>query len=424
MRTENDRRSYRRESIHIPLHIRWDETQNSPCPGWVLDASPSGLLLELSEAKTLKADTQVNLSFGLQEYGHIDLGTGIVRHTALRNGQQVLGVKLKEESPLLFCPSIMGTSPSLLEIKSLLSQIRSTELNILIRGETGTGKNVLAKAIHNICKGESKPFIRVNCPSIPEDLFESELFGHEKGAYTDAKSSAPGYFRLAAEGTILLDEISEIHPHLQAKLLRVVEDKQFKAVGGDKLIPVRANIIATTNIDLEQAVDQGTFRRDLFYRLCEMPFYLPSLRERKGDIVLLAHHFLYCYCKQFCRPFRTLNNSEIDILSNHSWPGNIRELENYMKQTALLKKFAGPSEDASHSPSESENFLKAIGVNDTLLSSNGSLTEITKKLTSEIEYKIIAQTLHACGQNRTKAASRLGISYRTLLRKLELHQSF
>jgi transcriptional regulator with PAS, ATPase and Fis domain len=363
------------------------------------------------------------LTLFFNDDNQLKLGIGIIRHTLPRDGCQMLGIQLLQISPVLSGTSMLGASPQILELKSLLPQISSSGLNILIRGETGTGKNVLAQLIHDLCRGKQHPFIRVNCPSIPDSLFESELFGHEKGAYTDAKSSAPGYFRMAAEGTILLDEISEIQPHLQAKLLRVLEDKQFMPVGGQKLIPVRANIIATTNVDLEEAVEQGRFRQDLFFRLCEMPVYLPPLRERKQDVAMLAHYFLVFYSGQFRKPLRVLSNNEIKILQDHSWSGNIRELENYMKQTALLGKFVGPKTAAPCTAGENAELSEAMGMADRLLNDQEhSLPELTKRLTEQVERNLIAKMLDKCNQNRTHAAQQLGISYRTLLRKLDQHK--
>jgi transcriptional regulator with PAS, ATPase and Fis domain len=421
LRIGNDRRLYPRERLHLPLNIGRGDKQKRNFSAWTLDASPAGLLLELPEEQNFSREERINLNIHLGEHINFDLGDAIICRIASREGKQVLGVKLKTENQLLCNPSLLSANPQVLDIKSHLSQISLSGVNILIHGETGTGKNVLAKTIHNLHRGRQEPFIRVNCPSIPESLFESELFGHEKGAYTDAKAAAPGYFRLAAGGTILLDEISEIQPHLQAKLLRVIEDKNFMSVGGQKLIPVRANIISTTNLDLEKAVEQGRFRRDLYYRLCEMPLHLPPLRKRKEDIVLLAHHFLLYYCMQFHRPFRTFCADEIDLLENYSWPGNIRELENFMKQSALLDKFTGPPNASRQYPIEGMHSLQGMGLNDDFLHGNFNLSEATKKLTDQIEYLIISKMLQECCNNRTQAASRLGISYRTLLRKLEQH---
>ncbi len=268
---DDERRCCQRELLQLPLQIRYEQTQGVWVSALMLDASATGLSLTIPDELKLCPDEPVDLRLMLSKSSSYDLGAGTIHHVTVQENCTVLGIELKERTPFLTDVGMLAISSKLLEIKSLLPKISSSGLNILIRGETGTGKNVLAKLIHNMRRGKQSPFIRVNCPSIPDSLFESELFGHEKGAFTDAKFSTPGYFRLAAEGTILLDEISEIQPHLQAKLLSVIEDKKFVPVGGQKVIPVRANIIATSNLDLEKAVDEGRFRRDLYYRLCEIP---------------------------------------------------------------------------------------------------------------------------------------------------------
>ena len=416
-----DRRSFKREKLTLPLSI--DNAAAGPnIAARMLDASQAGVLLELPALPDLRAGQSINLCLACGSTCKYDLGAGIIRHAAVSDGRQLLGIELRRESPFLFGAAMLGTTPRILEIKDLLSRLDFSGLNILIRGETGTDKNVLAQLIHELCRGKQQPFIRVNCPSLPETLFESELFGHEKGAYTDAKTAAPGFFRLAAEGTILLDEISEIRPHLQAKLLRVLEDKEFMPVGGRKLVPVRANIIATTNLDLEKAVDEGRFRRDLFFRLCELPIQLPPLRERTGDIAMLAHYFLLSYCDRFRRPPRPLAAAEIGALEKHDWPGNIRELENYMKQTALLGKFVGPGGGDRVPPPPGENLSGMLDLSGCLRENRLPLPELTRALTTQIERHLIARALDECRGNRTHAARLLGISYRTLLRKLEQHR--
>jgi transcriptional regulator with PAS, ATPase and Fis domain len=418
---DNERRCCQRELLQLPLQIRYEQTQGAWVSALMLDASATGLSLTIPDELKLCPDEPVDLRLMLSKSSSYDLGAGTIHHVTVQENCTVLGIELKERTPFLTEVGMLGISSKLLEIKSLLPKISSSGLNILIRGETGTGKNVLAKLIHNMRRGKQSPFIRVNCPSIPDSLFESELFGHEKGAFTDAKFSTPGYFRLAAEGTILLDEISEIQPHLQAKLLSVIEDKKFVPVGGQKVIPVRANIIATSNLDLEKAVDEGRFRRDLYYRLCEIPIHMPSLSERKEDVALLAHYFLLIYCQKFSRPFQMLDDAEVEILEDHSWPGNIRELENYMKQMALLGEFVGPSQVTPHSASEGVN-LGAMDFLNDLLAEENTLPEIMKKMTVQMERTVILKMLETCNQNKTSAASRLGISYRTLLRKLkQLH---
>ncbi len=415
----NDRRHFQREPLLLPLEISCAPQLSKWEPAWMLDASPGGILLSLPERSEFQPDMSVNLRLLFGSNSSLALGAGVIRHAAAQDDRKVFGVGLSENSPFFSRVSMLGISPQILEIKSLLPQVAGSGLNVLIRGETGAGKNILAKLIHDVRCGEERPFIRVNCPSIPEQLFESELFGHEKGAYTDAKTSAPGFFRLAGEGTILLDEISEIHPHLQAKLLSVIEEKKFISVGGQKQIPVKANIIATTNLDLEKAVREGRFRRDLYYRLSEMPIHLPPLRERKEDIPVLAHHFLLSHCEKYQRPLQMLAESDMEQLKGYSWPGNIRELENCLKQTALLGRFVGPAGSATEVLTVAEKPEGLHDLFDDLFAESTPLPELTKRATEKLERFMIFRTLKDCRDNRTCAANQLGISYRTLLRKLE-----
>lgn len=414
----DERRCSLRELLQLTVQIRNEQTQGLWVSAMMHEASSTGLSLVIPYELKLCSDEPLDLRLMLSESSSYELGSGTIRHVTFQDNNTILGIELKERTPFLNDVGMLSISPKLLEIKTLLRKIKSSGLIVLIRGESGTGKNVLAKLIHNVCRGAQSPFIRVNCPSIPDSLFESELFGHEKGAFTDAKFSTPGYFRLAAEGTILLDEISEIQPHLQAKLLSVLEDRQFIPVGGHKVIPVRANIIATSNRDLEKAVTEGSFRSDLFYRLCELPIYMPSLNERKEDVALLAHYFLLIYCQKFNRSFQMLNDAEIAILNGHSWPGNIRELENCMKQMALMGKFVGPSQVSTHSASENVK-LDAMDYLNDLLAADDPLPDLMKKVNTKIERTVILKMLETCNHNKTSAADRLGISYRTLLRKLK-----
>ncbi|WP_303720113.1 sigma 54-interacting transcriptional regulator [Malonomonas rubra] len=417
----NDRRCYPRESLYLPLQISNCMQQNWES-GFVLDASPAGLKLCVPESLSVSLDKHVDLRLSFSEDHYYEIGAGTICRIEHCEGDMVLGIRLQEENPLFSRVNMMAFSQKIGEIKAILPEIAQSGLNVLIRGETGTGKNVLAKQIHHERCGVERPFIRVNCPSIPSSLFESELFGHEKGAFTDAKSSAPGYFRLAAGGTILLDEISEIEPHLQAKLLSVIEDKQFTPVGGQKVIPVSANIIATTNVNIEKEIEKGRFRRDLYYRLCELPVYLPALRERSEDVVLLAYKFLLFYCAKFDRAFRKLSPIEIETLRNHTWPGNIRELENYMKQTALLGSFVGPTGGATTQQQSKAVDWNQMDLLADLPADNYTLTELTKLITTRFECMMIEKELAACGQNKTNAAHRLGISYRNFLRKLDQYE--
>lgn len=430
MSVQIERRKYYRTCFHAPIHVFCcDDQLNHPILAWLIDVSPAGVLVELSEVRKFAPGDSVHIQLKFRQRSDDHMCSGVVRHSDCLHGKQRLGIQLQEAENLFEFPTMMSMNSKLVELNALMHQIRSTNVNILIRGETGTGKNVLAKTIHEVCKGHDEAFVRVNCPSIPDSLFESELFGHEKGAFTDAKTSVPGYFRIAGTGTILLDEISEIQTHLQAKLLQVLEDKKFRPIGGKKLIPVRANIIATSNLDLELAVEKGLFRQDLFFRLCELTIDLPPLRERKQDIAMLAHHFLFLYSEKYRRPVRLLTTDEIRILENHPWPGNIRELENCMKQTALLNAFSAPrnstpEKSATHAgiSNTPEISKELLDKGKELLDKGKNLSQMTKSLSNHFERTVISQTLSECNCNKTLAAHQLGISYRTLLRKLDQYK--
>jgi formate hydrogenlyase transcriptional activator len=231
---------------------------------------------------------------------------------------------------------IIGESNALKRVLKDVEKVAKTGSNVLIQGETGTGKELIARIIHNLSTGKHRPLIKVNCPAIPSRLIESELFGHEKGAFTGALSRKIGKFELADGGTIFLDEIADLPHEAQAKLLRVLQEREFERVGGTKTYKVDVRVIAATNRDLEAAVKEGRFRTDLFYRLNVFPIYLPPLRERKQDIPLLTKYFANKYISNLGKEIKSINKSTIDRLKGYSWPGNIRELENIVERAVIL----------------------------------------------------------------------------------------
>ncbi len=233
---------------------------------------------------------------------------------------------------------IPSQSPSMLTVYNTVQQVaKSDSTTVLIEGESGTGKDVIANMIHRISARHGLPFMEINCASLPEELLESELFGHEKGAFTDAKSQKLGLLELANRGTLFLDEIGEMSLTIQVKLLRVLERMTFKRVGGTKDITVNVRIISATNRNLAQAVEDKTFREDLYYRLKVVPVYIPPLRERKEDILVLTKHFLHLYNKQFRKGFQSISQDCAEVLLNYEWPGNIRELKNMLERVVLLE---------------------------------------------------------------------------------------
>jgi Nif-specific regulatory protein len=233
---------------------------------------------------------------------------------------------------------IIGKSKGILSVFDQINNVSQTDTTVLIRGESGTGKELIAHAIHYNSHRANEPFVKVNCSAFPESLIESELFGHEKGAFTDAHDRRIGRFELANKGTLFLDEIGELSPQIQVKLLRVVQEKQVERLGGSKIVSTDVRIIAATNSDLEKAVAEKSFREDFYYRISVFPIFVPPLRERKSDILLLAHHFAEKYSKEASREIPRFSSQAIQMLNNYSWPGNIRELENCIQRAVILCK--------------------------------------------------------------------------------------
>ena len=231
---------------------------------------------------------------------------------------------------------IIGNSNKMREVFQMISQVSESTATVLIRGESGTGKELVANAIHYNSRRSERPFIKINCAAIPENLIESELFGHEKGAFTGAIRQKPGKFELAHLGTLFLDEIGSVGGDVQVKLLRALQEREFERVGGNRTLKADVRFIAATNKNLEESVENGTFRGDLYYRLNVFPIYLPPLRERKTDILLLADHFLEQYAKENGKDIRRFSTPAIDMLMDYHWPGNVRELENCIERAVLL----------------------------------------------------------------------------------------
>mgnify|MGYP006289915119 CR=1 FL=1 len=231
---------------------------------------------------------------------------------------------------------IIGQSPSLKEVFRILQKVAPTESTVLVTGESGTGKELIVRALHDRSQRHDKPFVPINCGAIPKELLESELFGHEKGAFTHAVRSRAGRFEMARGGTVFLDEIGEMDLSLQVKILRVIQEKEFERVGGSQVCQADVRIVAATIRDLEEEVRHGRFREDLYYRLNVIPLHLPPLRERSADILLLADYFLQRFCQQKQRSLLKLTPLAQKTLQEYSWPGNVRELENFMERISIL----------------------------------------------------------------------------------------
>jgi two-component system, NtrC family, response regulator AtoC len=294
--------------------------------------------------------------------------------------------------------AIIGASPAMLVVKSLLARVANSPAStVLLTGETGTGKDLAAKAIHFNSGRASRPFVNITCSALPEQLLESELFGHERGAFTDARQQKRGLLETADGGTVFLDEIGEMTAGLQAKLLRFLEEKTFKRVGGLQDIRVDVRVVAATNRNLEEEVTAGTFREDLFYRLQVMPITLPPLRERVGDIPLLANYYIDRYNTEFRKRVRGLTSEAMALLEQHRWPGNIRELRNAIERAMLLHdgEWLTPRDLAAvvRHGSSSLFQLPADGVN-----------------LEEVERQLLVQALERAGGNQTQAGHLLGIN--------------
>lgn len=315
---------------------------------------------------------------------------------------------------------ILGQSAATENLRQLIRKVARTQATVLIQGESGTGKELVARALYRQSPRSAAPFIRVNCAAIPENLIESEFFGHEKGAFTGALSKREGRFELAHGGTILLDEISEISPTVQAKLLRVLQERELERVGGTRTIKVDVRVIATTNRRLEQSVERKEFRQDLFFRLNVVPIMVPPLRERREDIAYLAEYFLRRFARKHGCRARALSPASMQVLLNHSWPGNVRELQNVIERAVIL------SSDSEYLELESLGFGKpaetpqAAGLPPAPPAAASSPASPSGEILplSEIEKRHILATLDFCHGNRTHAAKLLDISIRTLRNKL------
>jgi DNA-binding NtrC family response regulator len=299
---------------------------------------------------------------------------------------------------------MIGQSPALRAVHEQIRKVADSRATVLVRGESGTGKELVARAIHASGRRKDNPFIKLNCAALSAGILESELFGHEKGAFTGAHERKIGRFELADTGTLLLDEVSEISMELQPKLLRALQEREFERVGGVQTIRTDVHIVATSNRRLEEAVEKGQFRQDLFFRLNVVDIHLPPLRERKDDVPLLMEHFLKRYTQENARKITGFSAAARKLFLDYDWPGNVRELQNAIERAVVL---------ADSEVLEPEHFpLAGPG-----LPGGGRGLEPGKTV-AEVEKDLILCTLAHCGQNRTKAADMLGISVRTLRNKL------
>ncbi|HEX6865339.1 MAG TPA: sigma-54 dependent transcriptional regulator, partial [Thermoanaerobaculia bacterium] len=303
--------------------------------------------------------------------------------------------------------SIIGRSAPMERLFEQMKMVAPTRSSVLVIGESGTGKELVANALHRASPRRNERFLAINCGAIPSDILESELFGHERGAFTGAVARKIGKFELAHRGSLFLDEISELYPELQVKLLRVLEERQIMRVGGSELIDVDFRLIAATNRDLEKEVAEGRFREDLYYRLKVVTLRIPPLRERPGDIAQLAEHFLALFCQEHGKPPKRLSPEALELLSRYSWPGNVRELRNVMESAVVF------SQGDEISPAE----LPLEVRESTSVSTVGAPVQAVvggPRTMADIERQAILETLERTDGHRAKAADILGIGLRTL----------
>ncbi len=336
---------------------------------------------------------------------------------------------------------LVGTSDQMQTIFKVIEQVADTPSTVLITGESGTGKELVAKALHEESSRKGEPFIKINCAAIPKTLMESELFGYEKGAFTGATSSKPGRFELADGGTLFLDEIGEIPVEMQVKLLRAIQESEFERVGGIKTLKVNVRLITATNRDLEQEIQRGNFREDLYYRLNVVPLQVPPLRLRKGDIPLLVAHIIKKFNERLKKNISGIADDALAALEAHTWPGNIRELENVLERTILFCKgerieradlqlgSGGGTEMPVVPRTTSSGAMTPIGddddddddgvVGEAAGSPSGSLKDIVRAETSRVERELIVKALDETGGNVTQAARLLKISRKSLQMKMK-----
>ncbi len=341
-----------------------------------------------------------------------------------------------------------GDSPDMQSISNVIEQVSDSDVTVLIRGESGVGKELVARAIHQRSPRRERPFVKVNCAALPAELLESELFGHEKGAFTGAATTRVGKFEQADTGTIFLDEIGEMKGALQAKLLHVLQDAQFTRLGSNKAINVDVRIVAATNRDLEAMLMQGDFREDLYYRLKVIEVTVPPLRERRAEISHLTEFFIDRYARRYNRPARVLSDELRQLFHQYDWPGNIRELENMIKRIVILQDEQLVVREMSRAPRSAPAYA-AVGAGSSIPSPPGApaldededdlddledeapeepvataprgsrLADVAKSAAMKAERAIIEDTLRHVHWNRRRAAQQLGVSYKTLLNKIK-----
>jgi two-component system response regulator AtoC len=386
----------------------------------VIMLSGHGQARTIVEAMRLGASDFLRKPFEVEEL-ELAFQKALETH-ALKEEVESLRGRVRTDTDTL---GLLGDNPKMKEVREIIEQVADTDITVLVRGESGTGKEIVARGLYRLSGRSARALVKVNCAALPSELLESELFGFEKGAFTGAQKRKLGRFEYANHGTIFLDEISEMAVGLQAKLLQVLQDGEFSRLGGESDVKVDTRIIAATNRNLEQAVREGSFREDLYYRLNVMTIHLPPLRDRIDTVPLLTDNFLRMYNEQYHKAQPQISDKTLEAMMNYHWPGNVRELENMIKRMVVLgNEQVMVQEIGSHqAPIEEEQDgngmdLQALGAN----FSDGQsldLKAISKRAAQIAEKRVIERVLHQTRWNRKEAAERLQISYKALLYKMK-----
>ena len=381
----------------------------------VKDISPETMVILITayaSAETALTAMKEGVYDYLEKDFNIDDLKRIVRDALDKKGREDARFIKGVEDAVCF-GGMLGKSKEMLKVYSLVKKVADTPANVLILGESGTGKELVARAVHENSPRGSMPFIAINCGGVPENLLESEFFGHMKGSFTGAHLDKPGLFEVARGGTIFLDEIAELPPVLQVKLLRVVQEKTFRRVGGAEDIKVDVRIVSATNQDLEKKINDGTFREDLYYRLNVIPIHLPPLRERKDDIPLLTTHFIEKYSREFGKEIKTISTYAMGLLMDYPFPGNIRELENIIERSVALE---------TSNIILPENLVLAKDVSREITAVDSEIPEMGINLNEEVakfERQLIEKALQKTNGSKTKAAELLHVSIDSLSYRLK-----
>jgi len=344
----------------------------------------------------------------------------LVKRATQQQEMQRENLLLREEYTARYgFPRIVGEHASIREISQQIQKVAATDSTVLLLGESGTGKELFARAVHHLSPRREQPFVALNCAAIPEGLVENELFGHERGAFTGAGAKKVGKLDLAHRGTLFLDEIGELPLAIQAKLLRVLEEKKFDRVGGTQLVEVDVRIVVATNRNLQKLVEEKSFREDLYFRISAVPLTIPALRDRGNDVLLLAEYFLEKFSREFKKPGLELSADAKERLLTYRWPGNVRELQNTMERAVILSDGLTIRPDGLQLPTaKPDNGALPAGMLPDKFNWEGSLEDVTGRAVGHIEKILLETTLRDCRWNKTKAAERLGVSPKTLLAKL------